>query len=126
MKLELIERLSLSDLMALRVAVNNRVAQVEEDAHNCLIHGEDYPGYELSKPRQSRVIIDQAEFEAIIGDKLGDSSYKIVPLSMTAAESLIKKTYDDEGAKEILASLVPCYGTKLSTPKLTYVGVDNE
>ena len=126
MKLDLVEKLSLSDLMELRVAVNNEVGKREEDAHNCLSRGESYAGYELSVPKQSRVIVDQAEFEAIIGDALGDASYKIVPLSMTAAEKMIKKQFDDEDAKEVLASLAPCYGTKLSVPKLVYVGEENE
>ena len=126
MKLDLVEKLSLSDLMALRVAVTNEVNKREEDAHNCLSHGESYPGYELSVPKQSRVIIDQDTFETIIGNSLGDNSYKIVPLSMTAAEKMIKKSYSTEDAKEILDELAPCYGTKLSTPELVYVGEVDE
>ena len=126
MKLDLVERLSLSDLMELRVAVTNEVNKREEDAQNCLIHGETYPGYALSEPRQSRVIIDQDTFQTIIGNSLGDNSYKIVPLSMTAAEALIKKSYSTEDAQEILDELAPCYGTKLSIPKLVYVGEEND
>ena len=126
MKLDLVEKLSLSDLMALRVAVTNEVNKREEDAHNCLSHGETYAGYELSVPKQSRVITDQDAFETIIGNSLGDNSYKIVPLSMTAAEKLIKKSYSTEDAQEILDELAPCYGTKLSIPKLVYVGEADE
>ena len=126
MKLDLVQNLSLQDLMALRVAVTNEVNLREDAANTALLNGHTYAGYAMKPGKLSRTIVDQKEYEVIIGNALGDNSYKIVPLSLTAAEKLIKKQFDDEDAIEILEEMKATYGQKVGKPTLVYTGEFNE
>ena len=122
MNLDKVNHLCVSDLMALQVAVNNRVEQVKSDAFNALLHDEPCEGFALKAGRVSRVIADMDKYTHILQKNLGDRAYKVTPIALTVAETLVKNQFDEEDACSILGELADTYGTKTSPPSLIYTG----
>ena len=123
MNLDKVNHLCVSDLMALQVAVNNRVEQVKSDAFNALTHDEPCEGFALKAGRVTRVIVDRDKYTNILQDNLGDRAFKpLEPIALTVAETLVKNQFDEEDACSILGELADTYGTKTSPSSLIYTG----
>ena len=122
MILEKVKLLTTQDLMALQVAVNNEAELRKADAFTALNHGEFVEGFALKEGKVSRVIVDTDKYAEIIRERLGDKAYKVTPVALTVAESLIKAQFDHEDACSILNELTQTYGTKVSKPSLVYTG----
>lgn len=126
MNLDVIKNLPVQDLMKLQVAVNNRVEEVKLDAFTCLTHDESYTGFALKAGRVSRFVADKDKYTEILKENLGDKAYKIEPIALTVAETLVKAEFDNEDASSILGELKQTYGTKTANPSLVYTGVFDE
>lgn len=124
--LDAIKSLPLDDLMALRVAVNNEVAEIEKAAQTALESGESYPGFIMKPGKKSRCIENQSKYERVVKDALAHEAVETKVIALTNAEKLIKARYEDDELEDILAELKTTYGEKQAPAKLTYVGVNNE
>jgi hypothetical protein len=126
MNLEKVKHLTTQDLMELQVAVNNEAELRKAAAFDALNHGEFVEGFALKEGKVSRVIADKEKYTALIGEYLGDKAYKVTPVALTVAESLIKAQFDTDDACSILGELKQTYGTKVNNPSLVYTGEFNE
>lgn len=121
MNLDVINNLSVADLMALRVAVNNRVTAIETEAYTQLLEGNPVPNFKLKAGKTSRYVANTDQYEHVLNDHFGEDDIyirKVIPL--TAAEKLVKAQFDKEDGADILEQLAECYDTKTSLPSLAY------
>jgi hypothetical protein len=123
MNLDAVNGLPLGELMKLRVAVNNRITEIEKDAWDCLQHGHPYKGFGMKEGKVSRCIESPKAYEHILLEVLDeDVVFTKTILPLTKAETLVKAQFDKEDAKDILGKLATTYGTKVSKPTMIYTG----
>lgn len=120
MNLDIIQKLSIADLMALRVAVNNRAAEVEAEAMKQLRDGEEVPHFTLKKGKVSRYIPDEDKFVKTLAKHVNEKDLFIKkPIGITAATTLLKvqTDFNIEEIEEVLGSVTD---KKAAATKLVY------
>ena len=120
MNLDIIQRLTIADLMALRVAVNNRAAEIEAEVMQKLRDGESVPYFTLVKGKVSRYIPDEDKFVKALAKHVDEKDLFIKkPIGITAATTLLKvKTdFNTEEIEEILKTVTD---KKAAASKLVY------
>lgn len=121
--------LSVKQLMQLRVQLNNTIQDIEEAAFDDLVAGKKVPFFKLKKGRTTRYVENKVKYETILSEVFAEEYENlcvvksVIPL--TKAEALVKKQFDGDDCKEILASISTTLGTQTSASKLTYTGDDD-
>ena len=123
-----ISELSIRQLMELRVQVNASIAAIEADAFDALSRGSVAKGYAMKAGKKSRYIENTKQYRKVLQDAFEDTfesacmNHTII--SLTAAEKLIKSSFDGNDAREIQELMADTLSTKTSASTLVYVGED--
>ncbi len=128
MKINL-DELLLQDFMLLRHEVNTRYETITAEAHEALSTGGNYPGFALTEGKKTRYVKNEKGYRKFLEDTFMEDfanncvSEKLIPL--TAAEKLIKDTFDKSDVQEYLDELKKHLDVKVASAKLTYTGGGN-
>lgn len=121
-----LSKLSIKELMELRIEVNNEIEDITNMARKSLLAGDFVPNFAFKQGRTSRYVKNTKAYEALLFEELGGAAYSKTLISLTNAEKLIKKEFDPSDSAELIYKLSLTLDTKTSDPTLIYTGETND
>lgn len=116
-----LDNLTYEQLLTIRLEVNQRIAQIEEQAFTKLSAGEPVKGFRLKKGRAVRKVKNEGLLVQSLRDR-GIQNHDMYQAKLLGVPALEKLVWERFGKKEGSTFLDEYIEKTISEPKLEYVG----